>query len=81
MNIKDPEVHRLARELADRRHTSLTDAVGQALTEALARERAAREDYVERVLAVARRTRAEMDRLGLEPLSDDDLYDEQGLPR
>lgn len=81
MNIKDPEVHRLARELADRRHTSLTDAVGQALTEALARERAAREDYVERVLAVARRTRAEMDRLELEPLTDDDLYDDDGLPR
>lgn len=81
MNIKDPEVHRLARELADRRHTSLTDAVGQALTEALARERAGREDYVERVLAAARRTRTEMDRLGFEPLSDDDLYDDAGLPR
>ena len=31
MNIKDPQVHAMARELAARRGTSVTDAVRQAL--------------------------------------------------
>ena len=31
MNIKDPVVHAMARELAERRSTSVTDAVRQAL--------------------------------------------------
>jgi antitoxin VapB len=38
MNITDPEVYRLAAELAERRHTSMTDAVRQALTETLSRD-------------------------------------------
>jgi antitoxin VapB len=38
LNIKDPEVYRLAAELAERRHTSMTDAVRQALGEALESE-------------------------------------------
>ena len=36
MNIKDPEVHAMARELAARRSTSVTDAVRQALRAELA---------------------------------------------
>ena len=31
MNIKDPAVHAMARELAEGRSTSVTDAVRQAL--------------------------------------------------
>ena len=54
MNLKDPEVYRLARELAERRGTSMTAAVRAALVEAVERE-----PY----------------------LSDEDLYDERGLPR
>ena len=37
MNIKDPEVHAMARELAERRSTSVTDAVRQALRAELER--------------------------------------------
>lgn len=37
MNIKDPEVHAMAKELADRRSTSVTDAVRQALRAELER--------------------------------------------
>lgn len=81
MNIKDPDVRELAVELAKRRRTSLTDAVRQALTEAIARDRRDRADYVDRVMASAHRFRAEMDRLGVEPLTDEDLYDAMGLPR
>ena len=77
MNIKDPEVHRLAHLLADRRHTSATRAVRQALEEALERERADRSGMAARLLEIA----AEARRAGGPILTDDDLYDERGLPR
>ena len=38
LNIKNPETHRLAKELAERRGESLTTAVTVALREQLARE-------------------------------------------
>ena len=38
LNLKDPEVYRLARELAERRGTSMTAAVRAALVEALRAE-------------------------------------------
>ncbi|MGV3564048.1 MAG: type II toxin-antitoxin system VapB family antitoxin [Nocardioides sp.] len=78
LNLKDPEVYRLARELAQRRGTSMTAAVRAALAEAVEREpaRAPRAD-LEQLLAIARRSAARP-----EPyLTDDDLYDERGLPR
>ena len=37
LNIKDATTHRLARELAERRGTTMTQAVADALAEALAR--------------------------------------------
>jgi len=39
LNIKDPEAHALARELARLRETSLTEAVKSALREAVQRSR------------------------------------------
>lgn len=78
MNLKDPEVYRLARELAERRGTSMTAAVRAALTEAVEREpaRPARVS-LEDLLAIARRSAARP-----EPyLTDEDLYDDRGLPR
>lgn len=80
MNIKDPEVHRMARELAARRSTTATGAVRDALKEALARDdeqRANREGMAERLLAIAEEARA----IGGPYLTDEDLYDERGLPR
>lgn len=78
MNIKDPEVRELAQRLASQRSTTLTDAVRQALREALEREESSREGMVERLMAIAKRARESSD----EPyLTDDDLYDEHGLPR
>lgn len=81
MNIKDPEVHALARTLAYRRGTSLTDAVRQALTEALARDHASRRGLADRLMEIGRLARAEADASGWVVLTDDDLYDEAGLPR
>ncbi len=75
LNIKDPEVYRLAAELAERRHTSMTAAVRQALGEALARDR--REKPLGQTLAeAAARWRAE----GGTVVPEDELYDENGLP-
>jgi antitoxin VapB len=43
LNIKNPEVHRLARELADLTGESMTQSIAQALRERLERERRRRE--------------------------------------
>ncbi|MGH3363030.1 MAG: type II toxin-antitoxin system VapB family antitoxin [Nocardioides sp.] len=81
MNIKDPRIHAAAQELARRRGVSMTEAVRQAVDEALAAERAKRERLAERILEIGRRARATADAEGVVFLTDDDLYDENGLPR
>lgn len=79
LNIKDPEVYRLAAELAARRGTSMTGAVREALTQALDESGRAREGIAEKLLEIARQSR---ERHGTEGfLTDDDLYDDRGLPR
>lgn len=77
LNIKDPEVYRLAHELARRRDTSMTGAVRDALTEALERTRLTPEEKVRRMEEIARSAAAKPGPY----LTDDDLYDEWGLPR
>ncbi|CAN5562587.1 hypothetical protein BH23ACT6_BH23ACT6_11190 [soil metagenome] len=77
MNIKDPEVHRMARELAARQGTSLTGAVRQALKAALTKEVIPRDDISDRLLELGATSRTIS-----EPLrGDSDLYDDVGLPR
>lgn len=76
LNIKDPEVYRLAAELAQRRHTSMTGAVRSALEEALDREHVAAEERIRRLTEIAKRSAAK----DAPWLTDDDLYDERGLP-
>ena len=79
LNIKDPEAHRLAKELAELEGVSLTSAVTNALRAALAehgRRRVARRNSLT-ALAVSARE------LGLTPDSDPiaELYDPHtGLP-
>jgi antitoxin VapB len=77
LNIKDPEVYRLARELADRRQTSMTAAIRAALNEALASAAADREGLADRLLEIGRRAAAKPGPW----LTEADLYDEDGLPR
>lgn len=80
LNIKNPETHRLAHELAELEGTSMTEAVTRALRAALdehSHRRAARRELLDRLIATAR---AE----GVEPAGDafDSLYDPAtGLPR
>lgn len=82
MNIKDQRIHAAAQELARRRGVSMTEAVRQAVDEALARSAQTRDEaWVERILTLGRELRAEMDAAGARPMTDDDLYDERGVPR
>ena len=77
MNIKDPKVHELAHELARLRGSSATAAVRAALEEALAAERRRSPDLhaaIGRLQQRAAVTQADW-------LTDDELYDENGLPR
>lgn len=82
MNIKDPAVHAAARRLAEVRGVSLTEAVRQAVDEALRRSTTERNEvWIQQMRAigdeVASRSRAE----GIVWPTDEDLYDEHGLPR
>ncbi len=82
LNIKNPETHRLAKELARRRGETLTAAVTNALREQLARE----PDETSDKASVADVMRLVRD-LGLAPLGVGEdptafLYDEDtGLPK
>lgn len=82
LNIKNPETHRLARELAARRGESLTTAVTVALREQLAREPVEPpKATVDEVMALIVKMRAHLK--PLEPGEDPTafLYDpETGLP-
>lgn len=80
LNIKDPEVHRLAKELAELEHTSMTQAVLRALRLALDdhdRQRERRRQVLEQTVNQARAA-------GLNDGAEqfDALYDPAtGLPR
>jgi antitoxin VapB len=81
LNIKNPEVDRLVRELAARTGETLTEAVLNALRERLDRKaRPAPVDLVERIMEISRRASRLPRRTGLTP---DEIigYDEHGVPR
>lgn len=80
LNIKDPEVYRLAAELAERRGTSMTGAVRAALRQSLEQDAADREERHQRMLEIMKGSREKIEREGIVFLTDDDLYDEKGLP-
>lgn len=79
LNIKNPEAHRLARELADLEGTTLTEAVTHALQAAVA-ERASRRATRRRILeGLVESARAGNAVPTTDPFSE--LYDDRGLPR
>ena len=86
MNIKDPQVHAMARELAARRSTTVTDAVRQALRAELERcsdeePPAVIEARKEAIRAICARVSARPEWQGLSSKElQDALYDEDGLP-
>lgn len=80
MNIKNPEVQKLARQLADETGETMTSAIQHALEERLARLHRGRD-----VAEKKRKIREILDSLPPPPpgvTSDhSDLYDEWGLPK
>lgn len=82
LNIKRPETHRLAQELAELTGESLSDAVTEALRERLERVRSLKGDSLaERLLSIGRDCAWRLK----EPYRSIDhgelLYDERGLPK
>jgi antitoxin VapB len=77
--LKDPEVDRLARELAQRERVSITEAVERALKERIGRLAAEREEKYRRTLQLIEEIRAlpVYDDRPLEEM----LYDEDGNPK
>ncbi len=81
LNIKDPEAHKLAQELARETGQSMTRAVTEALHDQLDRVRRqnGRGSRKEILRAIARRFRRKVK--GPIIPHDELLYDERGLPR
>jgi antitoxin VapB len=80
LNIKDPEAHRLAQQIARATGETMTRVVTEALRERLSRlERRSARASVEELLAIADRAASHVKR----PYVDHAqlLYDEHGLPR
>lgn len=82
LNIKNPETHRLAEELAQRTGESMTAAVTTAVRERLDRVRREQgESLADRLLAIGQDCAKRLK----EPFRSADhaelLYDDQGLPR
>lgn len=83
LNIKNPETHALAAELARRLGVSLTQAVTLSLRAQLSRApeaEAAEASRAEQMAAIARRMAARIGAAGL-PDPDDLLDDARGLPK
>lgn len=94
LNIKDAEANRLVRELAELTGETQTEAVRKALHERLEREKAERKASAGRTAAESRlefermwseiqkiQKRVQARRAGEKGLTDDDLYDKNGLPK
>jgi antitoxin VapB len=80
LSIRDAETDKMARELAGITGENITDAVSKALEERLSKVRRnssieVRKARINELLKIAN------ENMISPPLSDDDLYDESGLPR
>jgi len=84
LNIKNPETHELARELAALLHTTVTSAVTLASKESIATRETGSQalNKVERLRAISARAAARVQATSGRDLHDvtDGLYDVQGLP-
>lgn len=82
LNIKNPEAHRLAQELARLTGESMTEAVTEAVRERLGRLKGERgTDLADRLLEIGRDCAAHLKEPYLSVDHGDLLYDDLGLPR
>ncbi len=88
LNIKHPEAHRLAKELATTTGASMTEVVTEALRERWLREQHAaarrtpdeRARLIERALTIGRDCATRLAQAELPENLDELLFDERGLP-
>jgi antitoxin VapB len=82
LNIKNPETHRLAEELAKRTGESLTAAVTTAVRERLDRVRREQGDNLaDRLLAIGKDCAKHLREPFRSAAHDELFYDDRGLPR
>ena len=83
LNIKNPETHRLAKELAGLTGESMTEAITTAVRERLERVRVADSGsgMAERIHAIAVEMHARLPEDFFDVEHGDLLYDEDGLPK
>ena len=81
ISIRDPDTDRLARQVAKLTGETITEAIGTALRERLAREQARRAGRVARLLAIGERCARHLPQPANSADHGELLYDEQGLPR
>jgi antitoxin VapB len=81
LNIKDPETHKLAQQLARETGQSMTKAVTEAIRNQLdeVRRRKQKRGMAEDLLAIGRRCASKIK--GPVISHEDLLYDERGLPK
>lgn len=78
LTIKDPQVYENVRELANRKGMTMTAVVRELAQREL--EATRRPTYEEKLQAI-REIQAQVEAEGITFLTDDDLYDEDGLPK
>jgi antitoxin VapB len=84
LNIKNPEAHRLAQELAELTGESMATAVTKAVRlriEEIKRQRKIKGSLADEIMRIGREAAALMTEEERTANYDDDLYDENGLPR
>ena len=81
LNIKNPEAHRLAQELAALTGESMATAVTESVRERLARVRQQQEPLAARLLAIGRDCAAHLKEPARSIDHADLLYGADGLPR
>ncbi|WP_299294794.1 type II toxin-antitoxin system VapB family antitoxin [uncultured Mobiluncus sp.] len=78
LTIKDPQVYENVRELANRKGMTMTAVVRELAQREI--ETTRRPTYEEKLQAI-REIQAQVEEEGITFLTDDDLYDEDGLPK
>lgn len=83
VQIRNPEVVRAIRALAERTGRPMTEAVAMAVRSELSRQVSLEEAAVQKRLGAIRKAAAALRELPVigPPLTDDDLYDGDGLPK
>ena len=78
LTIKDPEIYAGVRELARRKGTTMTQVVREMTERELGESQ--KPTYAEK-LAALHRIQDAFAASGIVPLTDDEIYDEDGLPK